>query len=407
MVRLPASAPSSARPTLPLFVHLALYFACSAAYAFTCGLLGRSYGPLAAYQMYTLACSVALVLALAGGRLTGLWEWRKLWPPSMAASKAALASVMILTASTLALLSPSSLLAIVAGKAGRLALVARVSPPSALVLPLLGMIAAVLAAWTKPPIAAVLPLALAGLYVAGYWVKLRAVTEAKQSVPEYDLELIEGANCSTSAVGHVMGVPCNHCGTLTHTSDGTLPRCADCAVLNTRTGLHLNLKTMSQKELAWRAIEQMKSSNVLIIPQANPERPEDFLAAEQFLVALGALGIASLMAHRVTPAALSDWRLWLLGATSLGAGLIGTRIMLRAEPSSVTFPAYSMASLLAALCASWARGELRWAWACWPSIAAAALACVVVWASSGGLVVVRRWVEWVKIALTVRQTVGG
>ena len=382
MVQLPAT--SSTSPALPLFVHLALYFACSAAYAFTCGLLGRSYGPLAAYQTYTLACSVALVLALAGGRLTGLWQWRKLWPPSMTASKAALASVMILTASTLALLSPSSLLAIVAGKAGRLALVARVSPPSALVLPLLGMIAAVLAAWTKPPIAAVLPLALAGLYVAGYWVKLRAVAEAKQSAPGYDLELIEGANRSAPAVGHVIGVPCNHCGTLTHTSDGTLPRYADCAVL-----------------------EQMKSGNVLIVPQVDPERPEDFLAAEQFLVALGALGIASLMAHRVTPAALSDWRLWLLGATSLGAGLIGTRIMLRAEPSSVTFPAYSMASLLAALCASWVRGELRWAWSCWPSIAAAALACVVVWASSGGLVVLRRWVEWVKVALTVRQTVGG
>lgn len=376
MVRLPASAPSSTRPALPLFVHLALYFTCSAAYAFTCGLLGRSYGPLAAYQTYTLACSVALVLALVGGRLTGLWKWRKLWPPSMAASKAALASVMILTASTLALLSPSSLLAIVAGKAGRLALVARVSPPSALVLPLLGMIAAVLAAWTKPPIAAVLPLALAGLYVAGYWVKLRAVTEAKQSVPEYDLELIEGANRSTSAVGHV------------------------------RPWLALEDSQATSEQIT-TALEKMKSSNVLIIPQANPERPEDFLAAEQFLVALGALGIASLMAHRVTPAALSDWRLWLLGATSLGAGLIGTRIMLRAEPSSVTFPAYSMASLLAALCASWARGELRWAWACWPSIAAAALACVIVWASSGGLVVVKRGVEWVKVALTVRHMVGG
>ena len=376
MVQLPATSSASPARALPLFVHLALYFACSAAYAFTCGLLGRSYGPLAAYQTYTLACSAALVLALAGGRLTGLWEWRKLWPPSMAASKAALASVMILTASTLALLSPSSLLAIVAGKAGRLALVARVSPPSALVLPLLGMIAAVLAAWTKPPIAAVLPLALAGLYVAGYWVKLRAVAEAKQSAQGYDLELIEGANRSAPAVGHV------------------------------KPWLALEDSQATSEQIT-TALEKMKGGDVLIVPQVDPERPEDFLAAEQFLVALGALGIASLMAHRVTPAALSDWRLWLLGATSLGAGLIGTRIMLRAEPSSVTFPAYSMASLLAALCASWVRGELRWAWSCWPSIAAAALACVVVWASSGGLVVLRRWVEWVKIALTVRQTVGG
>ena len=376
MVQLPATSSTSPARALPLFVHLALYFACSAAYAFTCGLLGRSYGPLAAYQTYTLACSTALVLALAGGRLTGLWKWRKLWPPSMAASKAAIASVMILTASTLALLSPSSLLAVVAGKAGRLALVARVSPPSALVLPLLGMIAAVLAAWTKPPIAAVLPLALAGLYVAGYWVKLRAVAEAKRSAPGYDLELIEGANSSAPAVGHV------------------------------RPWLALEDSQATSEQITV-ALEKMRGGDVLIVPQADPERPEDFLAAEQFLVALGALGIASLMAHRVTPAALSDWRLWLLGATSLGAGLIGTRIMLRAEPSSVTFPAYSMASLLAALCASWARGELRWAWVCWPSIAAAALACVVVWASSGGLVVLRRWVEWVRVAMTVRHMVGG
>jgi len=121
MVQLPATSSASPARALPLFVHLALYFACSAAYAFTCGLLGRSYGPLAAYQTYTLACSAALVLALAGGRLTSLWKWRKLWPPSMAASKAALASVMILTASTLALLSPSSLrLGRLLGAQGRL-----------------------------------------------------------------------------------------------------------------------------------------------------------------------------------------------------------------------------------------------------------------------------------------------
>lgn len=382
MVRLPATSPPTS-PALPLLVHLTLYFVCSAAYAFTCGLLGRSYGPLATYQTYTLACSAALVLALFGGRLSGAWKWRKLWPPSIAASKAALASVMILTASTLALLSPSSLLAVVAGKAGRLALVARVSPPSALVLPLLGMIAAVLAAWTKPPIAAVLPLALAGLYVAGYWVKLRAVAESKRG---YDLKFIElkDAKRSALAVGHVMGwLPMNY---------GPAPneQCeAGCKVFSDGWQHHSDCGACE------------------IVPNQPKERTEDFLAAEQFLVALGALGLASLMAHRSTPAALTDWRLWLLGATSLGAGLIGTRIMLRAEPQSVTFPAYSMASLLAALCASWARGELRWAWSCWPSIVAAVLACVVVWASSGGVVVVRRCVEWVRVAVEARGMVAG
>ena len=350
-----------ARPSLPLVAHLAIYFICSLTYAFTAGRLGHSYGPLATYQTYAVATAVALVLALIGGRLSGIWKWRAVWPPSVAASKAALASVLIMTASTLALLSPSSLLSIVAGKAGRLLLVARVSSLSAMVLPGLGIVAVVLAAWTKPPIAAVLPLLLAGVYVLGYWIKLRAVADVKEAQLQYDLQLVEAQSVAHAKVGHV------------------------------RPWLVLEDSRATSKQIT-AAIEQMKAGSTIILPQpTTKESPEDFLAAEQALVAICALVIASLMAHHVSPAPITNWRLWLLGAASLGAGLIGTRIMLRKEESAITFPAYSMASLLASLGASWVRGELRWAWASWPMIAAAVLALVVVGGASGGFKLAARW----------------
>lgn len=356
-----AARPTSIRPSLPLVAHLAIYFVCSLTYAFTAGRLGHSYGPLATYQTYAAATAVALVLSLIGGRLSGLWKWRAVWPPSAAASKAGLASVLIMTASTLALLSPSSLLSIVAGKAGRLLLVARVSSLSAMVLPGLGIVAVVLAAWTKPPIAAVLPLLLAGVYVLGYWIKLRAVADVKEAQPQYDLQIVEA---SGAKAGHVLGEP----------------------------KLTIENMSMSDRASFTKSLLALRSGSTIILPQAAPkEPPEDFLAAEQALVAICALAIASLMAHHVNPAPITNWRLWLLGAASLGAGLIGTRIMLRKEESAITFPAYSMASLLASLGASWARGELRWAWASWPMIAAAVLALVVVGGASGGLKLAARW----------------
>lgn len=268
---------------------LCCYFLVSLVYAFVCGRLGHSYAALAGYQSYAIACSAALLPALIGGRLAGVWRWRKLWPPSPTATRAALASVVIMTASTLSLLSPSSLLAVVASKAGCLLLVAQVSPISALALPGLAMVAVVLAAATKPPTAAALPLAFAALYVLGYWLKLGAVARSKEV-----------------------------------------------------------------------------------------ERPGDFLAAEQVLVALGSLAVAAVMSHFAPPAPMTDWRIWVVGGASLAAGLLGTALMLRRELPAITFPAYKAAGLLAALGASAARGELRWAWKCWPSIAAAGLALLVV-----------------------------
>lgn len=270
------------------------YFVVSLIYAYVCGRLGHAYTALAGYQSYAIACSGALLPALAGGRLAGVWQWRKLWPPSPAATRAALASVVIMTASTLSLLSPSSLLAVVASKAGCLLLVARISPISALALPGLAVVAVVLAAATKPPTAAVMPLLFAALYVMGYWLKLGAVAVSKE-----------------------------------------------------RT-----------------------------------ECPVDFLASEQVLVALGSLAVAAVMSHFAPPAPMGDWRLWAIGAASLGAGLLGTALMLRRELPAITFPAYKAAGLLAALGASAARGELRLELKCWPSLAAALLALIVVVAAA-------------------------
>ena len=52
--------------------------------------------------------------------------------------------------------------------------------------------------------------------------------------------------------------------------------------------------------------------------------------------------------------------------------------MLRREELGVTFPAYRMASLVAAFGASVSRGELTLEWAQWPRWSAALLACLVV-----------------------------
>ena len=123
--------------------------------------------------------------------------------------------------------------------------------------------------------------------------------------------------------------------------------------------------------------------------------PDDFLAAEQVLISLLALGIGGLfglaVAHLQIPAVskptsetlyLLDWRLWAVGASSLGMGLLGTRILLRREETSLTFPAYRMASLLAAFGAALGRGELRVSAEHWSSWAAILLACVVVGVAS-------------------------
>lgn len=289
----------------PLAALLAPYFLASLAYSILCGTLGRAYHPLAAFQVYVLGLVPFLVASLIGGRITRLWSWRRTWPPTGPETRAALSSVVILTASTLMYLSAQSMIAILVAQAGCLLLVARFSRPHTVALAALSVGAVALSVTGKPLSLAVLPVCLGVAKTLGYLVKIRSVEGAKTG---------EGA---------------------------------------------------AQAGGAGVAGQELVS-------------PDDFLAAEQVLISLVALGVAALASHSVPPAPLTDWRLWAISASSLGMGLLGTRIMLRREELGVTFPAYRMASLVAAFGASVSRGELTLEWAQWPRWSAALLACLVV-----------------------------
>ena len=145
-------------------------------------------------------------------------------------------------------------------------------------------------------------------------------------------------------------------------------------------------------------------------PAAHPQNPglvslDDFMAAEQVFISMLALAIASGFSHFAHPAPLTDWRLWAVSIASLGMGLLGTRIMLGPQPSSVSFPAYRMMSLLAAFGASAARGELRLEIDHWQRWIAALLACVVVLTASGALPLLRRWLAgWAKLEPAAAMT---
>lgn len=87
---------------------LACYALASFTFSYSAALLGRAYHPLGAYQSYA-ACVLAWLLV--GFAVT---RPKRLWPPTKAESLSALASVMILTAETIALMLPASIVAVVA-----------------------------------------------------------------------------------------------------------------------------------------------------------------------------------------------------------------------------------------------------------------------------------------------------
>jgi len=246
---------------LPLWSLLLGYFLVSFCYASLCGLVGKSYHPLASYQVYAMGCAVVLAGYLTIGRLTSAWQWSRLWPPTKPEAVGAFGSLIVLTCSTLILMSPDSLVPIVIKQAGCLLLVAQ-SP----LLPVLAIISVLLSAWHKPVVLMLTPIALALLCALGYKLKLWA-----------------------------------------------------------RDNRDTN-----------RA---------------------DFLAVSEVLTVALTLLLSGVFAQVVPSAPVSDWRLWALAGMSLAAGVIGTRIVLRTEPTSLTFPAYRMASLIAALGASFVRGE--------------------------------------------------
>ena len=246
---------------MPLWSLLLAYFIVSFCYASLCGLVGKSYHPLASYQVYAMGCAVALAFALGVGRLTKTWQWSKLWPPTKPEAVGAFGSLIVLTCSTLILMSPDSLVPVVIKQAGCLLLVAQ-SP----LLPILAIISVLLSAWHKPVVLMLGPIALALLCAGGYKLKLWARD-------------------------------------------------------NRDTGR------------------------------------SDFLAVSEVLTVGLTLLLSGVFAQVVPSAPTNDWRLWALAWMSLAAGVIGTRIVLRSEPTSLTFPAYRMASLIAALGASLVRGE--------------------------------------------------
>lgn len=288
---------------------LSAYFVAALCYSILCGMLGKSYHPLSAYLIYALALTPGLIAALAVGKATQLWQWQRVWPPNRDETLAAVSSTIILTASTLMLLSPQSLIAVFLSQAGCLLLVARFSSPSSMLIAGISMVAVGLSILHKPFLVLVLPIGLGLLKMFGYGIKIRSVNAAK------------GGRANTATTKH---------------------------------------------------------------------NPDDFLAAEQVLISVLALAVAGVfgivaLQFNITPPTkqgsfLLDWRLWAMSASSLGMGLLGTRIMLRGtrETTSYSFPAYRMMSLLAALGAAWVRGEIRFQAEYWANWTSALLACITI-----------------------------
>jgi len=161
-----------------LWSLLLCYAVASFTYSALCG--GSRSPPLAAYQVYALAMPVWFALGLALYRLRG--PLPRLWPPTKREALQAFAAVLVLTAETLALLMPASVVAIVAGKGGCLVFPDPTDPRpwhKKLRLAGLAFLAVVLASLHKPLRVLWLPLLLAILYIIGHRLALRAVRMAK------------------------------------------------------------------------------------------------------------------------------------------------------------------------------------------------------------------------------------
>lgn len=162
----------------PLALVLFLYAAASFSYSSLCGVLGRGVHPLGAYQVYAVACAVWFLIGCL------VFRPQRLWPPTKTESLSAVGSVIILTSETLALLSPASLLAVIAGKAGCLFIPDKDDTrkrPLILRYGLAGLtfLAILLASQGKPLRAALVPLGLAVLYFLGHKLVLHSVRLAK------------------------------------------------------------------------------------------------------------------------------------------------------------------------------------------------------------------------------------
>jgi len=306
-----------------LWSLLLCYAVASFAYSALCGHLGRSAHPLGAYQVYAVACGFWFVVCCVVARP------QRLWPPTKKESLSAVASVTILTSETLALLMPSSLLTVIAGKAGCLLLPDRTDARPAWQrwgLAGLTILAVVLASLGKPPRVMLLPLCLAVLYTAGHALNLHAVKMAKEDAHVEKTSFIAAKQVLVVLLTLAVSAGFSH------------------------------FQPSAPMYLWYR----------LPIPTLASDLNPWFTWTSMYFAAPHAL-------------------LWLLGLASLCAGLLGTRIILHRTRQGVAFPAYRATSLLCALGASATRGETV-------SIAAVALSLFVICAACFDLRACVRWV---------------
>lgn len=253
---------------------------------------------------------------------TVIYRPKRIWPPTRDESFAALSSTTILTSATFSLLLPESLLAVVASKSG------------ALLMPCLRHFRRFpRLLWRRPQMA------------LAYFRKRLALPS---------LAVMAVLLSAWRKPLHVMILP-----------------------------LSLAALYIFGYALKLYAVRQAKGSS--------SARRGEFIIAEQLIVAVVTLAIAAVI-HQyrlVVPdiklrpiATVVDWRLWLVAFASYGGGFIGTLLVLHSTPQTIVFPAYRASSLLCALGASAARGELKWQKSYWSSWLAIVTALVVVlWAS--------------------------
>lgn len=155
---------------------LCCYAVASFTYSYLCGRIGATYNPLAAYQTYSIAYMVWFLIGCA------IVRPKRLWPPTWNESLSAFSSVVILTAETLALMLPGSLISVVASKGGCLLLPDKTDTRpfwQRMGLALLTVLSILLAGLGKPLRVAAIPFGLALLYIAGYAIKLPSCRVAK------------------------------------------------------------------------------------------------------------------------------------------------------------------------------------------------------------------------------------
>jgi hypothetical protein len=261
---------------------LAVYAACSLLYALLCQAGG--YHPLAAFPVYLTACAVFIPAVMRIGRRMGVWKWQDELPrraPRRNAVMTARATLGIITSSTLALLVPNSVGAILSAKVGCLMLTSRARRWRILIG---GTVAVVLSAIGKPILASVLGILLGIGYVYSYKVKLQ------NAKPDPDQSRAQFLAMSQRQAGYLVAL--------------TIP--------------------------VWVLVAY------LFVPAS----------------------VVTAQHGSVIP--WTDPLLWIAGAASTLMGVLGTGIIIRPEPHSLTFPAYRMTSLLAALASQVLLGRASW-----------------------------------------------